>query len=371
MQRPLLPSHYSIWFDPPDRDGDERLHVVSESRSITLKGYAFREFCELIVPLLDGRHSLAEITANTATTFEATDVEAMLDLLASHGVVVEAPDDGLAAVVAQRIAPQRNLFAEIAPGEPLQRRVGSATVTVVGLGGAGPAAALALAASGVGTVRLADPQTVAPTDVYFSPFLGLDAVGSTRARRVSELIQAGAPQTKVILCDQPSEFDDDVRGVVADSDYVLSCLDAGQSNLMFKLNKACLADDIPTIFSALSGVEVIVGPAVRPGRGPCFMCYRMRSVASAGNPESAFAYERELDRRHRDDSDRRENLVFSAGIAGNLLASEVLKELSGLAAQSLIGRILILRLTDLSTERHTVLRKPGCPACFAGTGPAA
>ena len=96
----------------------------------------------------------------------------------------------------------------------------------------------------------------------------------------------------------------------------------------------------------------------------------MRVVACAGNPEEAFAYERYLDRRRSDDSGRRENLVFSAGIAGNLLASEVVKELTGLGEPSLVGRVLTLQLTDLSVARHTVLRKPGCPACMPYAGPA-
>jgi bacteriocin biosynthesis cyclodehydratase domain-containing protein len=109
---------------------------------------------------------------------------------------------------------------------------------------------------------------------------------------------------------------------------------------------------------------VVVGPAVHPGQGPCYLCYRMRSVACAGNPEDAFAYERYLDRRRQDDGARRENLVFGAGLAAHLLGLEVLKELTGLSEPSLAGRILTVRLTDLQIERHTVLRKPWCPACF-------
>jgi molybdopterin-synthase adenylyltransferase len=358
LRRPLLPSHYSVWFAPPDANGDELLHVVSERRSITLKGYAFREFCELVVPLLDGSRGFDEIAAETADVFEARDLEAMLSLLASHGVVVEAPDDGLASDAADRMTPQRNLFAEIAPGESLQRRLGAATVSIVGLGGAGPAAALGLAAAGVGTLRCGD----------FSPFLGLEAVGSSRAQRVTELVRTAAREVKVIAAECPLDTEDDVRRLVAGSDYVVSCLDASQSNLAFKINKVCLADKVRWISCALAGAEVVVGPAVHPGQSACYMCYRMRSVASAGNPEHAYAYERELDRRRRDDGGRRENLVFSAGIAGNLVASEVVKELSGLAAPSLVGRILIVRLTDLHVERHAVLRKPGCPVCFPTSG---
>jgi len=90
----------------------------------------------------------------------------------------------------------------------------------------------------------------------------------------------------------------------------------------------------------------------------------MRSVACAGNPEDAYAYERFLDRRKHDDSGRRENLVFGAGLAANFLGVEIIKELTGLAEPSLVGRILTIRLTDLTIEKHLVLRKPWCPACF-------
>lgn len=90
----------------------------------------------------------------------------------------------------------------------------------------------------------------------------------------------------------------------------------------------------------------------------------MRAVACAGNPEEAFAYEKYLDRRKQDDSAIRENLVFSAGLAANFLGIEVVKQLTGLCEPSLIGQILTIRLTDLAIERHTVLRKPWCPACF-------
>jgi len=112
---------------------------------------------------------------------------------------------------------------------------------------------------------------------------------------------------------------------------------------------------------------VTVGPAVHPGQSACYLCYRMRLVACAGNPEDAFAFEKYLDRRKRDDSGKRENLVFSAGLAANLLGLEVVKELTGLAEPSLVGRILTVGLTDLNIQKHVVLRKPWCPACFPKT----
>jgi bacteriocin biosynthesis cyclodehydratase domain-containing protein len=366
VKRPLLPSHYSVRFSPPDADGEERLHIVSERRTLTLTGYAFREFCERVVPLLDGSRTTGEVQALTADVFEEGDLADVLDLLAAQGVLVEAPGDGPAV---ERRTPQRNLFADLAPGEPLQPRLTAATVAVLGLGGAGPATALSLAAAGIGRVRCVDPLPVRPSDVYFSPFLGLEAVGTGRAARVAAAVRQAAPETEVVAWDAALDDEDDIRRAVAGADVVVACLDAGQANLAFKVNRVCFADRRRWISCALSGAEVVVGPAVHPGESACYLCYRMRAVACAANPETAFAHERELDHRHRDDGDRRENLVFSAGIAAGLLGTEVVKELSGLAAPSLVGRLLTVRLTDLAVERHAVLRKPGCPVCFPDGGP--
>jgi bacteriocin biosynthesis cyclodehydratase domain-containing protein len=369
LKRPLLPSHYSVWFEPPDEAGDEVLHIVSERRTLKLKGYAFREFHERVVPLLDGSNSLEEIQSATADVFRPQDLAECLALLESQGVLVDAPENGLPVEALERMAPQINLFHDLAPDRGLQPRLSAATVALVGLGGAGPAVALALAAAGVGMLRCVDALPVAPTDVYYTPALGLAAVGAARAARVAELVGAAAPQVRTAVADSPPESEEDVRAAIGDADFVVCCLDAGQTNLTIKLNRVCLAAGIRWTSCSLAGAEIVVGPTVHPGRSACYLCYRMRAVACAGNPEEAFAYERYLDRRRSDDSGTRENLVFSAGIAGNLLGAEVVNELTGLAEPALVGRILTLRLTDLQIERHTVLRKPGCPACFPLEGP--
>jgi molybdopterin-synthase adenylyltransferase len=112
------------------------------------------------------------------------------------------------------------------------------------------------------------------------------------------------------------------------------------------------------------GGEVVVGPAFHPGTGACYMCYRMRAVACAGNPEEAFAFERYLDRRKADDSGVRESLVFATSLAAGLLGVETLKELTGFAEPSLVSRLLTISLHDLRVQRHAVLQKPWCPVCF-------
>ena len=363
LRQPLLPSHYTLWFDPPDEKGDEALHIVSERRTLKLKGRAFREFHRHVVPLLDGGHSLREIVAATQEHFRAEDLAECLELLRVQGIVVEGDTEGLSAESRIRMQPQLNLFHDLAPGRDLQDKLANATVAVIGLGGAGAGLGLALAAAGVGTIRCVDNLPVASADGYLSPFLGLHRLGSARADVVRDLIHAAAPEVKVETHTVPMQGEDDLRGVVAGADIVACCLDASQANLAYKLNRVCLAGKLRWITCSLAGAEVIVGPTFHPGSGPCYLCYRMRSVACAGNPEDAFALERHLDRHKRDDSGRRENLVFGAGMAANFMGLEIVKELTELTEPSLTGRLLSIQLTDLLIERHTVLRKPWCPAC--------
>ena len=56
-RKPRLPSHFYVLVDPPDSEGDETLHFVSESRKIKVKGHSFREFQQHVVPLLNGEHT--------------------------------------------------------------------------------------------------------------------------------------------------------------------------------------------------------------------------------------------------------------------------------------------------------------------------
>lgn len=364
LQNPLLPTHYSVWFDPPDEAGDEVLHFVSERRSLKLKGRSFREFHQRVIPMLNGKHSIEEIETATADIFPADELRDALGVLANQGIIVDAAKHTVSSEIAERMAPQLNLFHDLAPGLPVQNSLEAATVAVLGLSGAGAALALSLASAGVGTIRCIDSLTVAPSDVYLAPFTGVPAIGEGRAETISALVKRAAPQVQIVADNRNLESEDDLRTVIDGADIVACCLDASQSNLIYKLNRVCLATGMRWIACSLAGAEIIVGPAMHPGKGPCYLCYRMRTVACAGNPDDAFAYERFLDRRKQDDSSRRENLVFGAGLAANFVGMEIVKELTGLAEPSLVGRILSVRLTDLTVEKHSVLRKPWCPACF-------
>jgi bacteriocin biosynthesis cyclodehydratase domain-containing protein len=365
FNRPKLPSNIYVWFEPPDSSGDEVLHFVSERKRIKLKGHSFREFQQLVIPLLDGQHTLQEIEQRVADVFAPEDLEAGLQLLAANNLIEDAGQHGETAGFGEELTPQLNFFHELSmhSGE-MQERLSSAVVTVIGMSGAGATAALSLAAARVGTLRCVDALAVAAADHYLSQVYAPLDVGQGRAQLVAQKIRTAAPQVNVSAHTEPLQTDDDVIAAIEGSDFVVNCLDAGQSSLIYKLNRACLKTGTRWTSCALAGVELILGPTIHPFETPCYLCYKMRSVACAANPEDEFAFESFLDARKQDDSGRRESLVFGANIAANLVSLEALKELSGVIQPNALGKLIVFNLLDLTSTRHVVLRKPWCPACF-------
>jgi adenylyltransferase/sulfurtransferase len=307
-----------------------------------------------------------EIEHSVAHVFAPQDLEQCLELLANQNLLENYLDQReLPPNAAEALIPQLNFLHEVgANSAEAQGRLSSATVTVIGLGGAGAQSAISLAAARVGFVRCVDSSPVTATDTYLSPFFPLTQVGTLRAQVVAERIEACSPDTKIMVHTEPLKEDSQVLAAIEGSDFVICCLDRGQSSLAYKLNRVCLKAGIRWTSGALSGAEVVLGPTIHPSETACYLCYKMRAVACAGNPEDEFAYERFLDHRRKDDSGRLENLVFGSGLLANWLGLETLKALTGIVEPSALGRIIVFDLLTSNCTRHAILRKPWCPACF-------
>ena len=366
FDRPLLPSCFLTWVEPPDEAGDEKLRIVSRRRSLTLKGHSFREFSRSVLPLLDGQLRVEEICEATRDLFDRADLEVALATLGEQGVVVEGDGAGLAEAP-PRLAPQINYLGEMtAEGRSAQLRLSAARVAVFGMGGAGAEVARALASAGVGRLLLVDPQAVGPADPYFSLLFEAADIGRNRAEVIASRLRALAPEVVVnAIAHRPTDAEA-VGALVAGCDLVLCLLESGELNLALKLNGAAHTLGLRWLDGALEGPEVVAGPGFpASGEGPCYMCARMREVACAGSPEARFALERRYDRLREDLGGRRENTVFGANLLAGLLGSEAFNILTGAAPPVLDGRVLVLELPSLRQTKHVVLRKPGCPVCGA------
>jgi hypothetical protein len=81
--------------------------------------------------------------------------------------------------------------------------------------------------------------------------------------------------------------DDDVAVAIGASDFVLGCLDPGLVSITYKLNRACLKKRVRWTSATVSAFEAVVGPTVFPHETACFLCYQMRVVACADDPDVA------------------------------------------------------------------------------------
>jgi adenylyltransferase/sulfurtransferase len=325
-----------------------------------MKGYSFREFVQSVVPLLDGRHTFKEIHAGVQDIFEAEDLVECLELLASQGLLEVGDGWGLSDDAENRLRPQLNFFHNLSV-EPwvYQQRLTASRIAVVGLTPSGVAATRALANAGVGYLRGIDAEETSPADTYFHADLHL---GRLRTEAISSSLSA---TTVFEPFSDRLTTDATVERALEGSAFVVNCLDEGNLSSMYRLNRVCLKMKKPLINASASGFEVIVGPTVFPGETACYMCFRMRLLACAEDPEAGYDFESYLDRRKTDDTNRRANLVFGPVIAGQLAALEVMKFVSGIGEPATRGRAQVLDLRDLKSTMHVVLRKPWCPACTA------
>lgn len=351
-------------FLPPDDKGDEVLHFISDSRRIKLKGHSFREFQRELLPLLDGARTLAEIQDEVADIFAPKDVETCLSLLIENNLVEDAGESILPPDVRERLAPQLNFFHEVTgQAQQMQQKLNEKAIAILGLGGVGAAAAVSLAAAGIGTIIGIDTEKARPADSYLSPVFTPGDAGTARSEVVGNKLSKLSPATTFKSYDGPLDTDENVQKAVESSDFILCALDPGQSSTIYKLNRVCLALKKDWLVCQSAGTEVSVGPLIIPEETACFLCLKMRMVACAEVPEDEFAFQRYFDRHKHDDSATRENLVFGANLAGQLAALETLKYFSQALQRTTQGRIAVVDLLDLTITKHMVLRKPWCPAC--------
>jgi molybdopterin-synthase adenylyltransferase len=360
-----LLSYYDVWCEPPDASGDEILYFASGRKRLKIKGHSFREFRDVVLPLLDGNHMVEEVEKRVASYFDPEDLRRCLNLLESQNLLEDVSAYPNPSNTDQIPVPQLNFLHTVGgDANDISRRLLRATIAIVGLGGAGAQAALSLAAGKVGRIHCVDSLPVSEADTYFSNLFALEQVSTQRAVAVANSLKTLVPQANITTHTQPLDSDSDVERAIDESDFVICCVDRAQISIVYKLNRVCLKRQVRWTSGIQRGTELVLGPTVHPSESPCYLCYKMRAIACAGNPEDEFAYERFLDRRKQDDSSRHENVVFGANILAGLLGMEALKEVSGSMEGSVVGKILIFDLLSFSATKHAILRKPWCPACF-------
>lgn len=222
-------------------------------------------------------------------------------------------------------------------GEPGQRRLKSAHVVVVGLGGLGGAAAMYLAAAGLGQLTLVDGGVVELSNLNRQILYGEQDIGKHKASVAADRLRQLNSSTRLNgVCLQIDA--ETVHSVLGEVDLVVDALDNMEAR--FILNEVCVVTQTPLIHGGLLGLRGEVSTIV-PFQGPCLHCsHRVLRARKGPRPVVGAA----------------------AGLVASIQVLEAVKLLAGFG-QNLVGQILYVDGETLAISIERVDRDPSCPVC--------
>ncbi|WP_425928946.1 molybdopterin-synthase adenylyltransferase MoeB [Pseudomonas sp. NyZ201] len=228
-----------------------------------------------------------------------------------------------------------------------QLRLKNASALIVGLGGLGSPVALYLAAAGVGTLHLADFDTVDLTNLQRQIIHDGSMVGQPKVDSALARLRALNPDIRLVA--HPRALDADSLAAAVDAiDLVLDCSD--NFGTREAVNAACVQAGKPLVSGAairLEGQLSVFDP--RRADSPCYHClYGHGSDAELTCSEAGV-------------------VGPLVGLVGSLQALEALKLLAGFG-EPLVGRLLLVDALGTRFRELRVKRDPGCAVCGSQHG---
>lgn len=228
-------------------------------------------------------------------------------------------------------------------GEAAQLRLARASALIVGLGGLGSAAALYLAAAGIGRLLLADFDSVDETNLQRQILYRMTDLGLRKTRAAHAALLALNPALEI----------DELDGRLTDStaanaagrcDIVIDCSDNFVTRAI--VNAACLMHRRPLVSGAALRWEGRVAIFdLRNDDSPCLACLHP-------------------DTRESQESCERGGVIGPlVGIIGSLQSLEALKLLAINSNQHSQGRLLRYAARAGHFSEFIIERRPDCPVC--------
>ena len=227
-----------------------------------------------------------------------------------------------------------------------QEKLLAARVLIVGVGGLGSPVAMYLASAGVGTLMLADHDTVEISNLQRQIIHTSERLGMLKADSGKQAIHALNPSIRVETLLNRME-DKSLSQAISQVDLVVDCTDNFATR--HAINRACVSHRVPLVSGAavrFDGQISVFDP--RDPNSPCYHC--LFPEAQDVEPMSCATMG-----------------VFAplVGIIGTMQAAEAIKVLAG-TGNPLVGRLLILDALDMRWHSVKVRRDPGCAVCGSG-----
>ena len=227
-----------------------------------------------------------------------------------------------------------------------QIKLKNTRVLCVGVGGLGSAASLYLAAAGIGTLGLIDPDQVELSNlqrqVLYSEGMQNQAKVAAAKQRLLEL----NPLIEINTHQEALNTENALR-IIQDYDFVVD----GSDNFAtrYLVNDACFHLKKPNVYASILQFQGQISVFAATD-GPCYRCLYPEAPPANLIPSCAEAG------------------VFGAlaGVMGSLQAIEVIKLATGIG-NPLVGRVLYLDSLNMNFRELKLQRNPDCALCAQQT----
>lgn len=223
-----------------------------------------------------------------------------------------------------------------------QRRLLDAHVALVGVGGLGSAAALYLAAAGVGRLTLIEADNVERSNLQRQVIYRDSDIGLKKVEQAEKALKALNPSINVFSRNIRLGAENAVENLKKHHVVI-----DGTDNFptRYVINQACYQLNIPWVYGAaegLAGQLSVFWPNKAPGKYPCYRCLYPASGSIAGGGCATTGV-----------------LGMVPGIIGQLQAVEAVKLITGLG-QPLLGRLLLYDALDATFHTSKLSADPQC-----------
>lgn len=226
-----------------------------------------------------------------------------------------------------------------------QMKLRAATVAIVGAGGIGSPAIQYLAAAGIATLRIADDDEVALSNLQRQTLFSTQDIGRGKCEVAAEVVHHLNPHVTTQLWPERIEAHN-VADFLEGADVVLDGSDSFTTRLL--IADAALAARVPLVSAAVGRLEGQL--ATYRGWEDGQPCYRCLVGADPDRAEASCA----------------EQGVLGAltGVMGSFAAMETIRVITGFGEDS-AGKLLLVDALSLRMRTLTLAKDAACPACGA------
>jgi bacteriocin biosynthesis cyclodehydratase domain-containing protein len=352
MERPRIKRTTESFRSP---EGDVYLRRPSSPKDVRIEHPDEAE--QRLLEALDGEHTLAELHAE----FGAEPVDDAISQMQELEVIEDAADDDLIAPAERtRFDRQLRYFSDIGRADLLpsecQRHLREAKVAVLGVGGLGGWAAMALATLGIGEMWLVDGDRVEISNLNRQILYSVADLGLLKVEVAAARLRAFNPEARITATSRRLGSVAEIADFIDGADIVIDAIDWPAFEVEVWCNQACFEAGIPYITMSHFPPIARVGPLYVPGVTGCYECQLISWRRDFPLLDAAIAAQRAKPSPSA-------NIGPACGLIGGQLGMEVLHLLTGLATPSTLGEEHIYDLRTMEIERKAILAEPDCPIC--------